>query len=85
MSIPRHETPPRFELGSLDSKSSVLTVTLRSLKYRIHQDLNLGPIDLQSIALPLSYESQDSSDPGLNRRPYACKAYVITNYTIRTI
>ena len=31
MSIPRHETPPRFELGSLDSKSSVLTVTLRGL------------------------------------------------------
>ena len=31
MSIPRRETPPRFELGSLDSKSSVLTVTLRGL------------------------------------------------------
>ena len=67
-----NQVPPRFELGSLDSKSRVLTITPWNLAYISHVKNKVRKLDkareLQNYCFL----------PGSNRRPCACEAHVIT-------
>ena len=67
-----NQVPPRFELGSLDSKSRVLTITPWNLAYVCRVKNKVSKLDkvrkLQNFCFL----------PGSNRRPCACEAHVIT-------
>ena len=49
----------------------------KSKKERAHPDLNRGPIDLQSIALPLSYRPKKMHRPGIEPGSFAWEAKIL--------
>ena len=71
------KVPPRFELGSLDSKSRVLTITPWNPMLQGQDTL----AD-QNMSAPFVWCVQAKKKycflPGSNRRPCACEAHVIT-------
>ena len=67
------KVPPRFELGSLDSKSRVLTIT--------PWNLMMSKMAKLCYSLQISWLKKMKNNcflPGSNRRPCACEAHVIT-------
>ena len=78
------KVPPRFELGSLDSKSRVLTITPWNPKVSVSTSIFDQHMSEMWDDCSVRRKENECFLPGSNRRPCACEAHVITT-TLRKL